>query len=83
MLKALVKFFPSLKDLKLEDFKVRVLDNGSGAGAKVRVWTRYVDHGHPDREPYGTIGVSTNVIEASWLALMDGIQYKLMMDGEK
>jgi 2-isopropylmalate synthase len=83
MLKALIKFFPSLKDLDLVDFKVRVLDNNSGAGAKVRVWTRYVDHSHADREPYGTIGVSTNIIEASWLALMDGIQYKLMMDGEK
>ncbi len=82
MLKALIKFFPSLKDLELADFKVRVLDNHSGAGAKVRVWTRYVDHSHPEREPYGTIGVSTNIIEASWLALMDGIQYKLMLDGE-
>jgi 2-isopropylmalate synthase len=82
MLKALIKFFPSLKDLELADFKVRVLDNNHGAGAKVRVWTRYVDHSHPDREPYGTIGVSTNIIEASWLALMDGIQYKLMLDGE-
>ncbi len=82
MLKALTKFFPALKDLELVDFKVRVLDNHKGTGAKVRVWTRYVDHGHPDREPYGTIGVSTNIIEASWLALMDGIQYKLMLDGE-
>jgi 2-isopropylmalate synthase len=82
MLKALVGFFPGLKDLELADFKVRVLDNDQGAGAKVRVWTRYVDHGHPDREPYGTIGVSTNIIEASWRALMDGIQYKLLLDGE-
>jgi len=82
MLKALVKFFPSLKTLELADFKVRVLDNHSGAGAKVRVWTRYVDHAHPEREPYGTIGVSTNIIEASWMALRDGVQYKLMMDGE-
>ena len=82
MLKALVKFFPSLKDLELADFKVRVLDNHSGAGAKVRVWTRYVDHSHPDREPYGTIGVSTNIIEASWMALRDGVQYKLMKDAE-
>jgi 2-isopropylmalate synthase len=82
MLKALVNFFPGLKDLELADFKVRVLDNDQGAGAKVRVWTRYVDHGHPEREPYGTIGVSTNIIEASWRALMDGIQYKLLLDGE-
>jgi 2-isopropylmalate synthase len=82
MLKALVKFFPNLKDLELADFKVRVLDNAAGAGAKVRVWTRYVDHAHPGRDPYGTIGVSTNIIEASWRALMDGIQYKLLLDGE-
>jgi len=82
MLKALVKFFPGLKELELADFKVRVLENDQGAGAKVRVWTRYVDHSHPDREPYGTIGVSTNIIEASWMALRDGVQYKLMMDGE-
>lgn len=80
MLKGLARFFPGLKDLELADFKVRVLDNHSGAGAKVRVWTRYVDHSRPDREPYGTIGVSTNIIEASWLALKDGVQYKLMMD---
>ncbi len=83
MLKALVKFFPSLGDLELQDFKVRVLTGGEGAGAKVRVWTRYVDHGHPDREPYGTIGVSTNVIEASWMALRDGVQYKLMMEEKR
>src|SRR5690606_25816325 len=82
MLKALTRFFPNLKDLELADFKVRVLDNDSGAGARVRVSTRYVDHGHPAREPYGTIGVSTNIIEASWLALKDGVQYKLMRDGE-
>jgi 2-isopropylmalate synthase len=83
LLKALVTFFPSLEKLELADFKVRVLDNNHGAGAKVRVWTRYVDHAHPDREPYGTIGVSTNIIEASWMALMDGVQYKLMLDGEE
>ena len=80
MLKALIKFFPNLKSLELADFKVRVLDNDKGAGAKVRVWTRYVDHEHPERDPYGTIGVSTNIIEASWRALMDGIQYKLLLD---
>ncbi len=78
MLKALTRFYPNLKSLELIDFKVRVLDNNSGTGATVRVWTRYLDHAHPEMEPYSTIGVSTNIIEASWLALMDGIQYKLM-----
>jgi 2-isopropylmalate synthase len=79
MLKALTRFFPELASLELVDFKVRVLDNNLGTGATVRVWTRYVDHAHPDREPYGTIGVSANIIEASWHALRDGIQYRLMM----
>ncbi len=78
LLKSLVRFFPALESLELIDFKVRVLDNAKGTGATVRVWTRYVDHAHPDQEPYGTIGVSTNIIEASWQALMDGVHYKLM-----
>ena len=38
----------------------------------------YLDRAHPEREPYGTIGVSTDIIEASWLALVDGINYKLL-----
>ena len=80
MLKALSRFFPALKFLELIDFKVRVLDNNKGTGAKVRVWTRYLDHEHPDQEPYGTIGVSANIIEASWMALLDGINTKLMRE---
>ncbi len=80
MLKALIRFFPSLGSLELIDFKVRVLDNAKGTGATVRVWTRYLDHAHAELEPYGTIGVSTNIIEASWRALMDGMHYKLMRD---
>jgi 2-isopropylmalate synthase len=80
VLKALTRFFPSLKDIELMDFKVRVLDNNKGTGAKVRVWIRFHDHSRPEAEPWGTLGVSTNIIEASWLALMDGIQYKLLQD---
>ncbi len=80
LLKTLTRFFPSLASLELIDFKVRVLDTGKGTGATVRVWTRYLDHAHPDQEPYGTIGVSTNIIEASWRALMDGIHYRLMRE---
>jgi 2-isopropylmalate synthase len=76
--KALLRFFPQLKSIELVDFKVRVLDNYKGTGAKVRVWIRFLDHSRPEVEPYGTLGVSTNIIEASWLALMDGINYKLM-----
>ncbi len=80
MLKALTRFFPQLKELELIDFKVRVLDTHQGTGAVVQVSTRYLDHAHPDMDPYSTLGVSTNIIEASWLAFMDGIHYKLMRD---
>jgi len=76
--KALLRFFPELEDIELVDYKVRVLDTHKGTGATVRVSMRFLDHAHPGEEPYGTLGVSGNIIEASWLALMDGIQYKLL-----
>ena len=74
--KALVKFYPSLADVKLEDFKVRVLDGRDGTGAKVRVLIESSD----GVSRWGTVGVSTNIIEASWLALIDGLKYKLMKE---
>jgi 2-isopropylmalate synthase len=74
--KALVKFFPSLAEVKLEDYKVRVLNGTEGTAAKVRVLIESTD----GQERWGTIGVSTNIIEASWLALIDSLMYKLMMD---
>ncbi len=77
--KALVKFFPSLKEVKLEDFKVRVLDEREGTAAQVRVLIESSD----GRERWGTVGVSTNIIEASWLALIDSLKYKLMKDSTK
>jgi 2-isopropylmalate synthase len=76
--KALSRFFPSLKGIEVIDYKVRVLDNNKGTGAKVRVWIRFHDRANPEGEPWGTLGVSTNIIEASWLALLDGINYKLL-----
>ncbi|HUI91248.1 MAG TPA: citramalate synthase [Chitinivibrionales bacterium] len=75
--KALVKFYPNLREVKLEDFKVRVLDGKEGTAAKVRVLIESSD----GRDRWGTVGVSTNVIEASWLALIDSLKYKLMKDG--
>jgi 2-isopropylmalate synthase len=75
--KALVKFYPNLREVKLEDFKVRVLDGREGTAAKVRVLIESSD----GRDRWGTVGVSTNVIEASWLALIDSLKYKLMKDG--
>jgi len=74
--KALVKFFPRLAEVKLEDYKVRVLDGTDGTAAKVRVLIESTD----GKDRWGTIGVSTNIIEASWLALIDSLKYKLMID---
>ena len=74
--KALVKFFPSLREVKLEDYKVRVLDEREGTAAKVRVLIASTD----GKEHWGTVGVSTNIIEASWIALIDSLKYKLMKD---
>ncbi|MBD3344834.1 MAG: citramalate synthase [Chitinivibrionales bacterium] len=76
--KALMKFYPSLKDVKLEDFKVRVLDEKEGTAARVRVLIESSD----GKNRWGTIGVSTNIIEAAWLALIDSLEYKLMKDSK-
>jgi 2-isopropylmalate synthase len=78
--KALIRFFPSLANIELVDYKVRVLDNRRATAAKVRVWISFHDRSRPEAEPWGTVGVSTNIIEASWLALMDGIHFKLMQE---
>jgi len=72
--KALVKFFPSLKEVRLEDYKVRVLNGRDGTAAKVRVLIESSDK----VSRWGTVGVSENIIEASWLALIDSLMYKLM-----
>jgi 2-isopropylmalate synthase len=74
--KALVRLYPSLAKVKLEDYKVRVLDGKEGTAAKVRVLIESSDGKHR----WGTIGVSTNIIEASWLALIDALMYKLLKD---
>ncbi|GBU21776.1 citramalate synthase [Fibrobacteres bacterium R8-0-B4] len=72
--KALVKFFPSIKGVKLDDYKVRVLDGKDGTAAKVRVLIESSDK----LTRWGTVGVSENIIEASWIALIDSLMYKLM-----
>ena len=74
--KALEKFYPSLKEVKLLDFKVRVLTAGEGTAASVRVLIESGDK----TDKWGTVGVSENVIEASWQALVDSIDYKLYKD---
>lgn len=77
--KALTKFFPSLAQVKLEDYKVRVLGGSDGTEAKVRVLIESSD----GNDRWGTVGVSTNIIEASWIALIDSLKYKLMKDARK
>jgi 2-isopropylmalate synthase len=72
--KALEKFYPELKDVSLTDFKVRVIDAKTGTAAKVRVLIESKD----GKQEWGTIGVSENIIEASWEALVDSIEYKLL-----
>lgn len=74
--RALTKFYPSLKQVELLDYKVRVLSSGEGTGAMVRVLIESSD----GKDKWGTVGVSHNVIEASWLALADSIDYKLYKD---
>ncbi|HSW36611.1 MAG TPA: citramalate synthase [Candidatus Limnocylindrales bacterium] len=72
--KALEGIYPALKNIKLMDFKVRVIDGVDGTGAKVRVLIESRD----DMRSWGTVGVSSNVIEASWLALVDSLEYGLL-----
>ncbi len=74
--KALIKFYPSLEDVKLYDYKVRILDEKSGTGASPRV---LIESGDEDSK-WGTVGVSPNIIEASWQALIDSLEYKLHKD---
>ncbi|MGO9059493.1 MAG: citramalate synthase [Candidatus Binataceae bacterium] len=77
--KSLVPYYPSLGAMQLTDYKVRVLDNGAGTGARVRVLIESTD----GKRRWGTVGVSNNVIEASWQALVDSVEYKLHRDRAK
>ncbi|OGP49720.1 MAG: citramalate synthase [Deltaproteobacteria bacterium RBG_13_43_22] len=77
--KALVRFYPELNEVSLDDYKVRVLSSVEGTGARVRV---LIESG--DREDkWGTVGVSTDILEASWQALVDSITYKLYKEEKK
>jgi 2-isopropylmalate synthase len=76
--KALVPVFPRLAELQLVDYKVRVVNAKAGTAARVRV----VIESRDEKDVWGTVGVSENVVEASWLALADSIEYKLFKDQE-
>jgi 2-isopropylmalate synthase len=72
--KALLRFYPEIKDIGLIDYKVRVLDEKAGTAAKVRVLIESSD----GQTQWGTVGVSENLIEASWEALVDSIEYGIL-----
>ena len=77
--KALLEFYPRLVAVKLVDYKVRILEESAGTESQVRVLIESSD----GEEEWRTVGSSTNIIEASWLALADGLEYWLLRQAEK
>ena len=77
--KALEVFYPVLKDVYLTDYKVRVLDSREASAAHVRVLIESSD----GTDSWTTVGVSTDIIEASWIALVDSIEYKLIQEEQQ
>lgn len=75
--KALIPFYPCLESMKLVDYKVRVVNSEAGTAARIRVNIESSD----DHDSWRTIGVSENIIEASWSALVDAVEYKLHREG--
>ena len=77
--KALMPFYPEIAEVSLVDYKVRILDGHDATAAKTRVLIVSAHGG----ETWGTVGVSENIIEASWIALVDGIDLFLQRNREK
>ena len=76
---ALLPEFPELEMMHLVDYKVRVVNGEAGTAARIRVNIESGD----DKRSWGTIGVSENIIEASWLALKDAVEFKLLLEEGK
>jgi len=74
--KSLENFYPSIKEVRLIDYKVRVVNAGAGTAARVRV----IIESRDKSSMWGTVGCSENIIEASWQALVDSVEYKLQKD---
>ncbi|MBU1656549.1 MAG: citramalate synthase, partial [Candidatus Omnitrophica bacterium] len=74
--KSLQECYPAIRDMHLSDFSVRVLDEKAGTAAKVRVLVQSQDK----TDSWWTVGVSENIIEASWKALIDSVEYKFIKD---
>lgn len=77
--KSLERFYPEIKNMHLIDYKVRVVNARAGTAARVRVIIESRDHD----SLWGTVGVSENLIDASWKALVDSVEYKLLKDRDK
>ncbi len=77
--RALAPYYPGINDMQLVDYRVRVVNPRAATAAKVRVLIESRDANHR----WGTIGVSENIIDASWKALVDSIEYKLLRDEEQ
>jgi 2-isopropylmalate synthase len=76
---ALMKFYPSIRQVQLVDYKVRIIDSAAGTAAKTRVIIESTD----GADTWGTVGVHDNIIEASWEALVDSVEYKLFKDEQR
>jgi 2-isopropylmalate synthase len=74
LMASLLPSFPQLQHLQLSDYKVRVVNSNDGTAAKVRV---FIEH-HYDGQSFGTVGVSENIIAASWRALVDAVEYAIL-----
>lgn len=74
--KALYDSYPNLAEMRLVDYKVRVVNEEAGTAARIRVYIESAD----DKDVWGTVGVSENIIEASYMALVDSVEYKLDKD---
>ncbi|HMO50204.1 MAG TPA: citramalate synthase [Kiritimatiellia bacterium] len=79
MRKALSSAYPGIGDVHLVDYRVRILDPEEATAAKTRVLIESSD----GEQTWGTVGVSTNIIEASWEALVDSVEYKLFLEEQK
>jgi len=76
--KALSEWYPGINDIRLVDYKVRIIDSGSGSGASVRVLIESSDSEHA----WQTVGASTDIIEASWLAMADALEWWVLRHPE-
>ena len=77
--KALERFYPSLKEFRLTDYKVRILDSRETSSAITRVLIESSD----EKDVWTTVGVSRDIIEASLIAMTDALEYKLIKDEER